>query len=227
MDVAGGDRSLPVVTNDENEARAALVLSLRRRGIRDRNVLSAIERVPRRLFLTARYHRLAYEDCPLPIECGQTVLSPSMVATMVNELRLTPDHDVLEIGTGSGYQTAVLSHLAARVISLDRYSTLVELASKRLAALKIRNVRVRQGDGLKGYPDGAPFDRIIMTGAVREVPDVVLQQLSTSGMLLAAVGQEAEPQVLTRVIREGASFRTEQVGPMRTVMLQDGMAELL
>ena len=136
---------------DEAEARAALVLALRQRGVGARNVLAAIERVPRRLFLSARHHSLAYEDAMLPIECGQIVSAPSIVAFTVQALAIDSSHVVLEIGTGSGYQAAVMSHLAAQVETLDRFATLTDLATRRFEALKLTNVKARQADGLSEF----------------------------------------------------------------------------
>lgn len=215
------------VSVEEAEARAGLVLALRGRGIGDRSLLSAIERLPRRLFLSARYHRLAYEDSSIPIECGQTVSAPSYVARVVQMLALTRDHRVLEVGTGSGYQTAVLGHLAGEVDSIDRYRTLVDLAIQRVAALKLSNVRVHHADGLHGLKERAPFDRIVLTGAVPEVPDVLLSQLAPEGVLVATIGEAGKPQVLTGIRRGAAGDERQEIDRVRLVSLTEGRADRL
>lgn len=215
------------VSSDEVEARAALVLTLRGHGIGDTAVLSAIERVPRRLFLTARHHKLAYEDSPLPIECGQIVSAPSRVAQVAQALELSRGHCVLEVGTGSGYQAAVLGHLAERVDSLDRYKTLVSLAAQRTAALKLGNVAIHHADGFAGLRQHAPFDRIVLTGAVSELPPELLLQLRTPGILIAPVGAAGQPQVLTRLRRTDAGDVFEKIDMVRVTTLVPGQAQKL
>jgi len=218
---------MPAISAEEIEARAALVLSLRRLGVRDRAVLSAVENVPRRLFLTAGHHRLAYEDRPLPIECGQTVSAPSLVARIVEALELSENRSVLEVGTGSGYLTAVMSHVAGRIDSLDRYRTLADLARQRIAALKLENVVVHHGDGLQGFVERAPYDRIIMTGAVQKVPETLFAQLSANGILIAPLGAPGELQNLVRFRKGDGGTDEEVLEQIRTVSLISGKAELL
>ncbi len=215
-----GSHALP----DEVQARAALVLALRRRGVGAREVLSAIERLPRRLFLSARHHGLAYEDASLPIECGQTVSSPSLAAFTVQALELAPEHAVLELGTGSGYQAAILALLAARVETLDRFATLCDLATRRFAALKLENVTARKADGFEGYKQKGPYDRIVATAAVPDVPDAWIQQLKPDGILIAPVGQAREPQILTKFRKTDGVLTAESLQSVRTVMLQPGLA---
>lgn len=216
------------VSADEAEARASLILGLRRRGIASLAVLSAIERVPRRLFLSARHHRLAYEDASIPIECGQIVSAPSYVARVAELLELTQESRVLEIGTGSGYQAAVLGHLAGEVESLERYRTLVELASQRTAAVKLRNVRIHHADGFKGLSENAPFDRIVLTGSVETVPEILTEQLAPGGILVAPIGPAGQPQTLTRLRRTDNGIAEEQIDPnIRLVALTKGLAEKL
>ncbi|GAA0770613.1 protein-L-isoaspartate(D-aspartate) O-methyltransferase [Roseibium denhamense] len=212
---------------DEAEARASLVLALRRRGVGARDVLAAIERVPRRLFLAARYHRLAYEDAALPIECGQTVLSPSMVAFAVQALKVEPGHAVLEIGCGSGYQAAILANIANRVETLDRYATLVDLAERRFAALKLSNVKAHHADGLKGLKTKGPFDRIIATASVESIPDAWVEQLKPDGFLVAPVGKAAQPQTLIRFQKLDGVGSAENLTVVRTVMLRPELAKNL
>ena len=209
---------------DEAEARAALVLGLRQRGVGAREVLAAIERVPRRLFLSARHHGLAYEDAALPIECGQTVSAPSLVAFTVQALGLTDAHAVLEVGTGSGYQAAVMAHVAARVETLDRYSTLVDLASRRFAALKLQNVKAWQTDGFEGLKQKGLYDRIVVTAAVEAIPDSWVQQLKPGGLLVAPVGKENQVQSLIRFQKTENVMTAETLTTVRTVMLRRGIA---
>ncbi|TYC65811.1 protein-L-isoaspartate(D-aspartate) O-methyltransferase [Stappia sp. BW2] len=212
---------------DEAEARASLVLALRQRGVGARDVLAAIERVPRRLFLSARHHSLAYEDAMLPIECGQIVSAPSVVAYTVQALAITNSQAILEIGTGSGYQAAVLSHLAAHVETLDRFATLTDLATRRFEALKLTNVKARQADGLSEFRQKAPYDRIVVNAAVEEVPDAWLQQLNPGGILVAPVGKAKQPQALIKFQKTESVVTAETLMMVRTVMLQPGIAKKL
>jgi len=212
---------------DEAEARAALVLGLRRRGVAAVEVLSAIERVPRRLFLSARHHKLAYEDTVLPMECGQTMSAPSDVAFALQALDVKPDHMVLEIGTGSGYQAAVLGQLARHVYSLERYKTLVELAGQRLAAMKLQNISLIHMDGLGGLQRKAPFDRIILNGALSSIPDVLMSQLTPGGCLIAPLGPPGAPQSLVRVTKTGNVGASKSLGEVRRVPLVAGIAKRL
>ncbi|TYC50346.1 protein-L-isoaspartate(D-aspartate) O-methyltransferase [Rhodobacterales bacterium] len=212
---------------DEAEARASLVLGLRRRGIGARQVLAAIERVPRRLFLSARHHGLAYEDAALPIECGQTVYAPSLVAFTVQALDISPEHAVLEIGTGSGYQAAVMAHLAERVDTIDRFATLSDLATRRFAALKLANVKASQADGFAGLKRQGPYDRIVATATVESVPDAWVQQLKPGGFIVAPVGRSKQPQSLIRFRKNSDVMTAEHLMTVRTVMLQPGLAKKL
>jgi len=222
-DQISGSSPLP----DEAEARAALVLGLRRRGVGAREVLAAIERLPRRLFLSARHHSLAYEDVALPIECGQTVSAPSVVAFTVQALGIAPEHAVLEIGTGSGYQAAIMAHLAARVETLDRFATLADLATRRFAALKLDNVKARQADGFEGFRQKGPFDRIVVNAAVEAVPDSWIQQLKPGGLLIAPIGTAKRAQSLIRFQKTESVMTAETLMSVRTVMLQPGLAKKL
>ena len=212
---------------DETEARAAFVLALRRSGVGAHAVLSAIERVPRRLFLPARHHSLAYADSPLPIECGQVVSAPSFVARVVEALDIEPHHRVLEVGTGSGYQAAVLGHLAARVDSVDRYKTLTGLAAQRIAALKIATVAFHHADGLAGLKSHAPFDRIVLTGAVADVPEVLSGQLAPDGVLIAPLGAPGGVQHLTRISWASGTEQRTTIDTARLVALTPGRAKRL
>src|SRR6478672_3456659 len=154
----------------EDVGRMEFLLTLRRRGIGDQAVLRAMDEVPRARFVDPGFLDSAYADQALPIACGQTISQPYVVAYMTEQLSVRPHHRVLEIGTGSGYQAAVLSRLVREVVSIERYRTLAELARKRLAALGYENVEVVVGDGLSGVPARAPYDRIIVTAAAESVP---------------------------------------------------------
>src|SRR5499427_8074372 len=160
------------------------LLTMRRRGIVDKAVLRAMDEVPRERFVDPNFAESAYADQALPIACGQTISQPYVVAYMTEQLGVRPEHRVLEIGTGSGYQAAVLSRLAAQVVSIERYRTLAETARARLAALGYNNVEVRVGDGLAGLPDDAPFDRIIVTAAAETIPQQLVEQLTAAGVMV-------------------------------------------
>jgi len=161
---------------------------IRARGIEDERVLSAMSRVPRHEFTAGRYRDQAYEDYPLPIGEGQTISQPYIVALMLEALALTPSDRVLEIGTGSGYVTALLAELAAEVVSLERYAVLADEARGLLADLGHSNVKVIVGDGTFGFPPGAPYDAIIVSAAGPEVPRPLLAQLAESGRMIIPVG---------------------------------------
>lgn len=170
-----------------DHGRAQLVMALRKAGIEDRAVIEAMERVPRDLFVEAPFAADAYADTALPIPCGQTISQPYIVAYMTSALELGPRMRVLEIGTGSGYQAAVLAGLTAWVYTVERHRPLLETARKRFAALKLHNVVSRHGDGGKGWPEQAPFDRILLTAAVAQVPQTLLDQLKPGGILIAPI----------------------------------------
>src|SRR5499425_1065567 len=176
-------------------------LALRRRGISDQAVLRAMEEVPREDFVAPGFVENAYADQALPIECGQTISQPFVVAYMTERLEVGPQHRVLEIGTGSGYQAAVLSRLAREVVTVERYRTLADGARKRLAALGYRNVEVRVGDGFAGVPEQGPFDRIIVTAAAEAVPDALVAQLAEGGILLLPLGPHGGTQHLVKLTK--------------------------
>jgi len=212
---------------EDRVATAELILTLRRRGIRDNRVLSAIEQVPRRLFVEASLHGAAYDDRPLPIECGQTISAPSMVALMTEALEVRPEHVVLEVGTGSGFQAAVLSLLVREVYTIERYRGLVTLAEERFAALKRSNITTRLGDGAEGWPEKAPFDRIIVTAAAPDVPLGLVAQLKLGGIMIVPVGPEGATQSLVKVVRVGDKVETMALCDVRFVPLVPGVASRL
>ena len=199
-------------------------LTLRRRGISDQAVLRAMEEVPREAFVEADHLEHAYVDTALPIACGQTISQPFVVAYMTEQLQLRHHHRVLEIGTGSGYQAAVLSRLAGDVVSLERFRFLAERARKRLAGLGRGNVEVLVGDGFD-VPDGAGrFDRIIVTAALEEVPDALIRRLEEDGILIAPVGPHSGSQVLVKLRKTDKGVeRTDLIG-VRFVPALPGIA---
>ena len=215
------------VRREDREAIAGLILTLRRRGIRDRRVLSAMETVPRRLFVDAALHRQAYEDRPLPIECGQTISAPSMVALMTEALEVGVEHVVLEVGTGSGFQAAVLAQLAREIYTLERYRALLALAEGRFAALRLTNVTARLGDGAEGWPEKAPFDRIVVTAAAAEVPAALVAQLKLGGVMVLPVGAEGAVQTLVKVVRRDDGVETTPLCEVRFVPMVPGVASRL
>ena len=206
---------------------AKLVLALRSQGVTDPAVLSAIERTPRDLFTEERFKELAWENQALPIECGQTISQPYIVGLMTQALTLEPRARVLEIGTGSGYQTAVLSRLSRLVYSLERYRTLLKQAEARFATLGLTNIITKFADGGKGWAEQAPFDRIIVTAAAPAEPIELLTQLKPNGVLVAPVGK-GTVQELIRYAGDGrGGFRAEILCEVRFVPLLDGVAKEL
>lgn len=185
------------MTSDARKIR--LVMHLRQAGITDTNVLSAIERTPREAFVPPSFQDQAYEDMALPIGLGQTISQPYVVATMTQSLRLDDRMKVLEIGTGSGYQTCILAKLCRRVYTIERHKPLLEQAEIHFNALKLRNITTLAGDGMKGWPAQAPFDRIIVTAAAeKEPPQALLDQLAVGGIMIIPVGTLATGQNLRR-----------------------------
>lgn len=204
--------------DDFEEPRALLVETLRRSGIADERVLAAIRRVPREAFLPGTLADSAYENVALPIGLGQTISQPYVVALMTQELGLTGTERVLEIGTGSGYQTAVLTSLASTVVSVERVPALLETAGRVLDALGYTNVELHLANGTLGWPAGAPYDRIIVTAAGPAVSAALLEQLATDGRLVMPVGTLSE-QRLVLVRRVGDRFEETSLGGVRFVPL--------
>jgi protein-L-isoaspartate(D-aspartate) O-methyltransferase len=207
--------------------RMRFLLDLRRAGISDQAVLRALEEVPRDRFVPAHLQDRAYADHALPIACGQTISQPYVVAYMTEKLELRPHHRVLEIGTGSGYQAAILSRLVRQVVTIERYASLAVAARKRLQTLGYRNVEVLVGDGMAGAPDHAPFDRVIVTAAGTDVPRALIDQLAVGGILLAPVGPENGPQHLTKVTKLETGELRETLIAVRFVPLLPGKAQQL
>jgi protein-L-isoaspartate(D-aspartate) O-methyltransferase len=201
-----------------------LIMQLRRRGIRDQNVLRAIERVPRDLFVDPAFADHAYQDIALPIECGQTISQPYVVAFMTEKLELDERHKVLEIGTGSGYQAAVLSYLCRRVYTVERWRELQKAAERRFAKLGITNVTTIIGDGWIGWPPQAPFDRIIVTAAAETPPAALVDQLKVGGRMLIPLGETRDTQYLVQIDRTETGLKETSLLPVRFVPLVHGRA---
>ena len=212
---------------DDSVGRMQFMLTLRRRGIGDAAVLRAMDEVPREYFVEGQFHDAAYADQALPIACGQTISQPYVVAYMTEQLGVRPHHRVLEVGTGSGYQAAVLSRLALEVVTIERFRTLAEAARTRLETLGYRNVEVRLGDGLAGAPDRAPFDRIIVTAACETMPDALVEQLAPDGVMMLPLGPHTAPQNLVKLTKSADGIRREELLAVRFVPLLPGQAREL
>ena len=211
---------------DETQ-RARLILSLRSQGVTDPKVLEALEKTPRDLFVPNLFQERTWEDSALPIACGQTISKPYIVGLMTQALRIESRSRVLEIGTGSGYQTAVLSRLARYVYTVERYRTLMGEAETRFRHLDLLNVITRFGDGGEGWPEQAPFDRILVTAAAPDEPKALLAQLKPRGTLVAPIGRGAV-QTLKRYTGDGhGGFSIETICEVRFVPLLEGVAKEL
>jgi protein-L-isoaspartate(D-aspartate) O-methyltransferase len=207
--------------------RARLILSLRSQGVSDPAVLNALEQTPRELFTPELFKERAWEDSALPIACGQTISQPFIVGLMTQALTIEPRARVLEIGTGSGYQTAVLSRLARLVYTVERYRTLLGEAEARFKQLQLGNIITRFGDGGEGWAKQAPFDRILVTAAAPDEPKALLSQLKPSGVLVAPIGR-GPVQTLKRYAGDGkGGFKEEILCEVRFVPLLDGVAREL
>jgi protein-L-isoaspartate(D-aspartate) O-methyltransferase len=202
-------------------------LALRRRGISDQAVLRSMEEVPREIFVAAGDRDLAYRDSALGIACGQTISQPFVVAYMTEQLQLQKGHKVLEIGTGSGYQAAVLSRLCADVLTIERYRTLADTARDRLEALGYFNIEVMLGDGFDIPPGAGDFDRIIVTAAMEKIPENLLERLLPGGILIAPVGPHHGTQTLVRVTRKDSGFERKELVDVRFVPALPGIAREL
>jgi protein-L-isoaspartate(D-aspartate) O-methyltransferase len=202
-------------------------LNLRRRGISDQAVLRAMDAIPRELFVEAADRADAYRDTALAIACGQTISQPFVVAYMTEQLQLQPSHRVLEIGTGSGYQAAILSKLCKEVLSIERFRTLVDRSRTRLEKLRCDNVEVMLGDGLDVPANLGAFDRIIVTAAMTEIPEALTQRLEADGILIAPVGPRNGPQTLIVVRRTDEGFERKTLVDVRFVPALPGIAREL
>ncbi len=213
--------------SDHRINAASLILRLRALGISDRRVLNAMETVPREIFVPPEYADHAYDDRALPISCGQTISAPSVVALMTARLDVHDRHKVLEIGTGSGYQTAILAKLARRVTTIDRFRSLVHEAEARWEALGLSNISAMAGDGTAGWSRQAPFDRILVTAAAEKAPSKLVAQLVDGGILIAPLGPTDGVQRLTLFEKDGEQVETRDLGAVRFVPLVAGVAQNL
>ena len=205
------------------QKKLRLLMELRRAGIGDARVLGAIEKTPREKFVPPAFEDQAYDNLALPIGQGQTVSQPYVVALMTEKLELGERHHALEIGTGSGYQTAVLARLCRRVFSVERHRELLRDAERRFGELALRNIVCRFGDGMKGWPEQVPYDRVIVTAAAAEVPATLIEGLAPGGILVAPVGEDHRDQQLVRIRRQDHGFSTENLGLVRFVPLIAGL----
>ena len=208
----------------------SLIMALRGQGITDQAVLSAIERTPREIFVDDPFEANAYENSALPIACGQTISQPYIVALSTQELEVQPSHRVLEIGTGSGYQAAVLAQLCRMVYTVERHKPLMQLAHARFQQLKLHNIVTRHGDGFRGWPEQAPFERILLTAAIPEVPETLIGQLKPGGILVAPVGKpvsaESNSQDLVKIIRTEEGTSRKSLVPVVFVPMIPGLPQV-
>ncbi|APG46475.1 protein-L-isoaspartate(D-aspartate) O-methyltransferase [Phaeobacter porticola] len=207
------------------ETKMQFLFALRSRGVTDAQVLDAMEQIDRGPFVRGLFSARAYEDMPLPIACGQTISQPSVVGLMTQALQISPRDTVLEVGTGSGYQAAILSKLARRVYTVDRHARLVREARQIFDQLHLSNITSLVGDGSHGLPEQAPFDRIIVTAAAEDPPGPLLAQLKTGGIMVVPVGQSDTVQTLIRVQKTDSGLEYDELRPVRFVPLLEGIGK--
>ena len=221
VDGQAGEDDPPGTTTAERKMR--FLFALRSRGITDARVLGAMEVIDRGHFVRGHFASRAYEDMPLPISCGQTISQPSVVGLMTQALSVNPRDTVLEVGTGSGYQAAILSQLARRVYTVDRHRRLVQEAQDVFRTLDLVNITALTADGSHGLPDQAPFDRIIVTAAAEDPPGPLLAQLKIGGIMVVPVGQSDTVQSLIKVVRNETGYDYHELRPVRFVPLVEGI----
>ena len=207
------------------ETKMRFLFALRSKGVTDDRVLTVMENIDRAAFVTGIFANRAYEDVPLPIACGQTISQPSVVGIMTQALALTGREKVLEVGTGSGYQAAILSRLARRIYTVDRYKRLVDEARRIFDALNLTNITAFTADGSHGLPEQAPFDRILLTAAAEDPPGPLLAQLRVGGIMVLPVGQSDSVQSLIRVTRTETGLEYDELRPVRFVPLLEGIGK--
>lgn len=210
---------------EEAERTMQFLYALRSRGVTDKRVLEAMEKIDRGRFVRGIFAERAYEDMPLPIACGQTISQPAVVGLMTQALNVQPRDKVLEVGTGSGYQAAILSQLARRVYTVDRHRRLVASAKALFEELGLTNITAFTADGSHGLPDQAPFDKIIVTAAAEDPPGPLLAQLRIGGIMVVPVGQSDAVQSLIKVTRSETGFDYEELLPVRFVPLIEGLGQ--
>lgn len=211
--------------DDISQRKMQFLFALRSKGVTNQRVLEAMEKVDRGPFVRGLFSERAYEDMPLPIACGQTISQPSVVGLMTQALDVSPRDKVLEVGTGSGYQAAILSQLARRVYSVDRHRRLVREASAIFREMDLTNITAMTADGSFGLPEQAPFDRIIVTAAAEDPPGPLLAQLKIGGIMVVPVGQSDAVQHLIRVTRTENGLDYEELRPVRFVPLLEGLGK--
>ena len=209
---------------NNEEKKIKLLLELKKRGVKDKRVLNSIETIERGVFLDGIFRSRSLDDIPLPINCGQTISQPSIVAIMTEKLEVTRRCKVLEIGTGSGYQTAILSKLARRVYTIERHENLKIKAENLLNQYGFKNITTFLGDGSLGLEEQAPFDRIIITAAAEDIPQILLQQLRIGGIMVLPVGLPQSDQTLIKVRKEAAQITYDEIAKVRFVPLVEGIA---
>ncbi|WP_068117079.1 protein-L-isoaspartate(D-aspartate) O-methyltransferase [Tropicimonas marinistellae] len=205
------------------EQKMRLLFALRSKGVTDKRVLTAMESVDRGLFVQGLFADRAYDDTPLPIACGQTISQPSIVGLMTQALEVNPRDKVLELGTGSGYQAAILSQLARRVYTVERFKRLVDQSQAVFDRLGMTNITTFLSDGSHGLPEHAPFERIIVTAAAEDPPGPLLAQLGIGGIMVLPVGQSDAVQTLIRVRRTEQGYDYDELCPVRFVPLLEGL----
>lgn len=206
------------------EQQMQFVYTLRSRGVTNAEVLKAMEATPRGDFLEGIFRERSFEDTPLPIECGQTISQPTVVGLMTQALEVTRRCKVLEVGTGSGYQAAILARLARRVYTIERHRRLARRAKDLLLKLALHNITVVHGDGSLGLPEQAPFDRIILTAAAEDPPQPLIDQLRPGGIMVLPVGQSSAVQTLIRIDKTETGLEYTDLGAVRFVPLVEGVA---
>ncbi|MEM9638354.1 MAG: protein-L-isoaspartate(D-aspartate) O-methyltransferase [Pseudomonadota bacterium] len=211
--------------SDDAERKMQFLYALRSKGVTDKRVLSAMETIDRGPFIRGIFSNRAYEDMPLPIACGQTISQPSVVGLMTQALHVSPRDKVLEVGTGSGYQAAILSRLARRVYTIDRHSRLVREARDLFDDMNLTNITAITGDGSFGLPDQAPFDRIIVTAAAEDPPGTLMEQLKVGGIMVVPVGQSDAVQHLIVVRKTPDGIEYEELRQVRFVPLLEGLGK--
>lgn len=212
-------------TDSAAERKMRFLFQLRSRGVTDPRVLDAMERIDRGLFVRGQFSDRAYEDTPLPIPCGQTISQPSVVGLMTQALNPGPRDTVLEIGTGSGYQAAILAGLCRRIYTVDRHRRLVREAEAIFRQLDLPNITAQVADGSRGLPEQAPFDRILVTAAAEDPPGPLLAQLKIGGIMVVPVGQSDAVQTLIRVTRNDDGFVYDELRQVRFVPLVEGLGQ--
>lgn len=210
----------PPVTGDALSNRIRLLMKLRTSGINDTRVLSAMEHTPRELFVEEAFREHAYDDTALPIASGQTISQPTVVAWMTTVLDVHPRMRVLEIGTGSGYQAAILARMCRRLYTVERHRELLAQAEDRFRTLKLHNIVTKRGDGSKGWKEAAPYERIIVTAAATQVPQALVDQLAPGGIMVIPIGANVAEQVLFRIYKnDDGSITSDKLMNVRFVPL--------